>query len=84
MTRAWAKNNIFSILDFKECKTRKQCKTAVDKDTHFTTTYFDQHCDVFAVQGAMLLADGVWILFILFPVQPSLTNVKNTKSVVWL
>lgn len=46
MTRAWAQNNIFSVLDFKGRKTRKHCKTAVDKDIHCTTTYSDQHCDV--------------------------------------
>ena len=44
MTRA--QNNIFSILDFKVRKTRIQCKTPVDKDIHFSTTYFDQQCDV--------------------------------------
>jgi hypothetical protein len=46
MTRARAQNNIFSILDFKVRKTRKQRKTVVDMDIHFTTTYFDQHCNV--------------------------------------
>lgn len=46
MTRAWAQNNVFSVLDFKMHRTRKQCKTPVDKDIHFTITYFDQHRDI--------------------------------------
>lgn len=46
MTRAWAQNNIFAVFDFKVRKISKQFKTAVDKDIHFSTTYFDQHRDV--------------------------------------